>query len=213
MNRIREMRRVTEIRMDKRIRKTRTAIREAFVRLMQKKEYDAITVTDISEEAEINRKTFYAHYETKEALYAQIVEEMFFELFSSFMYEKQAPDGNLNMDLLHADIAEFFGRVERYRQALDTLISGRTMGMAFEIADAVICSELAQIHVLTDVKESVIPAELLVGWIRNFFFTAIDWWLEQTQYTREEAAGIYAKLMRKSMVNIFRYQQMQSVRI
>ena len=58
----------TGAKMDLRIRRTRSAIREAFVALMQNKEYAAITVTDISERAGINRKTFYAHYDSVDDL-------------------------------------------------------------------------------------------------------------------------------------------------
>ena len=196
---------------DPRIRRTKAAIREAFVRLMQKKEYDAITVTDVSEEAQINRKTFYAHYETKEQLFAQILGEMFYDLLSAFMYEKAVPDANLDIDVLSRDIESFFSKIEAYREELDTLIGGRTIEMAFEIADDVIRSTLKKIHVLEGEEEGTIPAALYVSRIKNFFFTSIDWWLEQENRVPGEAAKIYCKLMRMSTVNMFRYQQMQSV--
>ena len=88
----------TGAKMDLRIRRTRSAIREAFVALMQEKEYTAITVTDISEMAGINRKTFYAHYETKEQLLSHLIDEMFSDLLGTLMYEK-TPAKNLAVDL------------------------------------------------------------------------------------------------------------------
>ena len=195
---------------DPRVRRTKAAIREAFVRMMQKKEYDAITVTDISEEAQINRKTFYAHYETKDQLFTQILSEMFHDLFGTFMYEKSVPDANLDMDVLACDIENFFGKVETYRQELDTLIGGRTALLAFEIADEVIRSGMNRIHILDDEADAVIPTALLISRIKNFFFTSIDWWLEQENCTPRAAAKIYGKLMRLSAVNMFRYQRIQS---
>ena len=197
---------MASIKKDPRIRRTQAAIQDAFVRLMQQKEYDAITVTDISEEAQINRKTFYAHYETKEHLYARIMEEMFLDLFSSFMYEKKAPDTALDEIALDADIAGFFGKVERYREMLNTLIAGKTSFMAFEIAEDVIRGKMNLIDAHDSGKDSAPIAEMLVVRIKNFFFTGIDWWLEQTQYTPVEAARIYGSIMQKSMVSIFKYQ-------
>ncbi|MBB6023767.1 AcrR family transcriptional regulator [Paenibacillus sp. JGP012] len=48
--------------LDLRIVKTRKAITESFLELLQIKEYDRITVQDIADRAMINRNTFYLHY-------------------------------------------------------------------------------------------------------------------------------------------------------
>lgn len=42
--------------------RSRKMIREAFLKLLQEKELSKISVTDIVNEADINRSTFYAHY-------------------------------------------------------------------------------------------------------------------------------------------------------
>lgn len=47
---------------DKRIIKTRKAIRIAFSELLSEKDINNITIKDISDRALINRKTFYSHY-------------------------------------------------------------------------------------------------------------------------------------------------------
>ena len=47
---------------DRRIRYTKKAIQEAFLRVKKMKEYNAITVADICREAGISRGTFYAHF-------------------------------------------------------------------------------------------------------------------------------------------------------
>lgn len=43
-------------------RRSRKMIREAFLTLLKTKRESRITVTDIVEQADINRSTFYAHY-------------------------------------------------------------------------------------------------------------------------------------------------------
>lgn len=51
--------------VDLRILKTRKAIKDAFLKLVQTKGYERITIQDIAEEAIINRNTFYLHYADK----------------------------------------------------------------------------------------------------------------------------------------------------
>ena len=53
-----------EIKADRRIIKTKKAIYEALVELMQKKKLNSITVTELAAQADINRKTFYTYYST-----------------------------------------------------------------------------------------------------------------------------------------------------
>ena len=53
---------------DRRIEKTKTAIREAFFSILKENSSAKITVTEIANRANIDRKTFYLHYDSPEAL-------------------------------------------------------------------------------------------------------------------------------------------------
>ena len=44
---------------------------EALLLLLEKKEYDVITVKEICKKAGVNRSTFYLHYNTKDDLLAE----------------------------------------------------------------------------------------------------------------------------------------------
>ena len=61
---------------DKRIRRTKKLLRQALTRLMQQKDFQSITVTDVVREADINRGTFYAHYRDVYDLRERIEAEM-----------------------------------------------------------------------------------------------------------------------------------------
>ena len=50
--------------MDLRVQRTRMNIRDAFIELRSRKPIEKITVKELAERAEINKTTFYAHYET-----------------------------------------------------------------------------------------------------------------------------------------------------
>lgn len=53
---------------DPRIRRTREQLQQALDILLQKKEFDRISVQDLADEAGVNRATFYDHYPDKFAL-------------------------------------------------------------------------------------------------------------------------------------------------
>lgn len=63
--------------LDPRIRRTRALIQAAFLDLLAEKSFQAITVKDITQRAEINRATFYAHFPDKFALLDATIAQTF----------------------------------------------------------------------------------------------------------------------------------------
>ena len=188
----------TGAKMDLRIRRTRSAIREAFVALMQEKEYTAITVTDISEMAGINRKTFYAHYETKEQLLSHLIDEMFSDLLGTLMYAKTPAKD------LAADLTAFFEKIDGYRKAIDALITPQTSVFAFSIVDDVIRRRLESVQMPQSLT-TPIQQEIYVSRVKNFFFTGLDWWMEQTELAPAQAAHVYESMMRTCLASVLGY--------
>lgn len=66
---------------DARVRRTRDALGDALVALMQEKPFDTITVQDVLDRADVSRSTFYTHYSDKDDLLMSDAEE-FFEAIS-----------------------------------------------------------------------------------------------------------------------------------
>ena len=60
---------VIEDKIDPRIKRTRMFLEEAFSELLHEKDFQSISVQDITERAGINRATFYAHFPDKFALF------------------------------------------------------------------------------------------------------------------------------------------------
>lgn len=66
--------------VDRRIPKSLEAIKKAFIELMSEKSFDRITIQDISDRANVSRKTIYLHYLDKFDLLDKLIEEHIKEL-------------------------------------------------------------------------------------------------------------------------------------
>jgi AcrR family transcriptional regulator len=74
-------------RPDRRVVRTRTAVREALTELIFEKGYTAVTVTDIIDRANIGRSTFYANFTDKRDVFEDTVDEL-----SGFLSEHRSID-------------------------------------------------------------------------------------------------------------------------
>ncbi|OCA96686.1 TetR/AcrR family transcriptional regulator [Clostridium beijerinckii] len=77
---------------DKRITKSRKLIQDAFLSLANKSPFENITVKDISERANVNRTTFYAHFKDKYDLLDSFISDELMTIISS----RISPDAQLN---------------------------------------------------------------------------------------------------------------------
>lgn len=101
------------IKADRRIIKTKKAIYEALVELMQKKKLNSITVTELAAHADINRKTFYTYYSTVNDVLDEGINELITSLKDLLcamsedynMFSPQTLFAFLNTIMSDADIA------------------------------------------------------------------------------------------------------------
>lgn len=66
--------------MDRRVKRTKSAIKNALERLLCDKSSSKITVTDIAKAANIDRKTFYLHFDSTESVMEELLEDNLTEL-------------------------------------------------------------------------------------------------------------------------------------
>jgi AcrR family transcriptional regulator len=65
---------------DRRIRRTRASISDAFVRLMFSRRYDMIRTADVITEAGVGRSTFYEHFRNKDDVLVAVIDPLFIPL-------------------------------------------------------------------------------------------------------------------------------------
>jgi len=66
--------------VDRRIRRTQRSLANAFIALALEKEYEEITIQEITDRADIGYRTFFRHYSDKEELLRSVLGEMLEEL-------------------------------------------------------------------------------------------------------------------------------------
>jgi AcrR family transcriptional regulator len=95
--------------MDRRVVRTRRSILQAAREIMREKGFDAMTVQDIADRANVNRGTFYAHFADK----YELVERMIREEFRQHLDERVPPDarwGEETLQRLISAVMDFFAR-------------------------------------------------------------------------------------------------------
>lgn len=90
---------------DRRVRKTKRALRECLAELMLDKELRNITVRELTDKADIHRATFYIHYKDIYDLYNQIQDAVIHEL-NEVVFENSLSHPNDYYELLFDYIVE-----------------------------------------------------------------------------------------------------------
>jgi len=84
---------------DRRVKYTKMVLRESLLGLLQEKPINRISVTELCQNADVNRGTFYAHYTEPMDLLKQIEDELFDEIRSCFeeTAEKSLDETNISL--------------------------------------------------------------------------------------------------------------------
>ena len=168
--------------MDRRQQKTRRAIFTAFQTLLEIKPYDRITVQEILDTADVGRSTFYAHFETKEALLDAFCGDAFFHLFGEnacdFTGDGEGLVGKLTHILWHI-------REERRRLSAILRSDGRDIFFAYfkEHLNALFETEL---EIAAD-----LPREYRLRMLTAGFVETVAWWAEGKYREEPETVADY----------------------
>lgn len=85
---------------DRRVVRTKRAIREAFFALAERQDYRKITIAALAREADIDRKTFYLHYPSIDALLDEIARDQGETLIATCRDAMLAGDGHIDVRAL-----------------------------------------------------------------------------------------------------------------
>lgn len=104
---------------DRRVRKTRTLLLNGLVQLMKEKDIKDISVKELSDLVDINRGTFYLHYNDIYDMVNKIEEELFVE-FNSILDRDMPRD--TQPDFPNATLVDIFTFLERHRELAQAML-------------------------------------------------------------------------------------------
>ena len=124
---------------DRRVRRTKTRLRQALTQLLAEKDLRSITVRELTDRADVNRGTFYAHYKDIYDMLEQYENQLFDSLVVLLSgYTPQQLQGDLSPLL-----ERVFLFVEDNRDLIPVLLSGQAKDPFFQRLYAVIRDKCA----------------------------------------------------------------------
>jgi AcrR family transcriptional regulator len=175
----RERGRETKRSIDRRVARTRTTLHHALISLILEKGYDAITIEQICEAANIGRSTFYAHYTSKDDLHRRGIENL-----RKVLAEQRTGD------LAGAGVAEgcslsfsrtFFEHAQGRTDLFRALAGSRGGALALATIRQIISDAVRDEFSATAGRNSTdaMPRELIVQYLVGAFMAVLTWWLDK----------------------------------
>ncbi len=113
-------------RIDPRKRRTRQALQNALLTLLQEQDLETITVQNITDCAGLNRATFYLHYQDKYDLAEHIIKSIL-EDIQKIHIPRRNPQPDL--DALQRPFIELFKHVQNHAAFYQAMFSARSGGV------------------------------------------------------------------------------------
>lgn len=185
---------------DRRIIRTKEAIRQAMISLIEEKGFDALTVKDITTRANINRGTFYLHYKDKFDLLDQTLKEITQDL-KNLSLEITAPSSDelVNTTMISAMILKLFKYFNANAPLMKALFSikGKGINSLQNAIKQMIWQNIFEkdnpLHLKQ--KDLLVPKEYFISYIISAHIGVIQEWLEkEVRETPEEMAEILINL-------------------
>lgn len=175
--------------VDRRVVRTRRALGDALMRLLQERSLESITVQDVLDAAGVGRATFYGHFRGKQDL-----------LLSHFESVMAWMDARLRLDPPEsrrvAPVAEIFAHAAHAREPIAALAASGQLDAVWDLGrshlDAMIAGRLALLAPGEPKERLAIASRFCTGALAEL----LRWWLwRPDRPTPEEMDAIYHEMV------------------
>jgi len=160
-------------RPDRRVGRTRKALKEALTDLILEKGYEAVTVQDVIDRADIGRSTFYAHFVDKDDLLMAILADLEVPGPDTTRWTPDDPAFGWTLELFR-----HFGSGKRLFKAV---ASGQSGALArretTERLETLARAELSRLKAARTLD--AFRLEMLVRFLVGTFIGFMDWWMRE----------------------------------
>ena len=192
---------------DRRVKKKRELLQKALIELISERSYDAITVQDIVDRANVGRTTFYLHYNSKEELFVSCHEAIVskFRIGALHPLSKEeilsptAPPG-LTMAYKH---------LEEARPLLYSIFKGKDgLLILRRVRDSNAQEIEANLRSIFGEPNSSVPLDVLANYLAGSQIALMQWWLEKRQrHSLEKLVQTFHRLQRAVILEAFGLQE------
>ncbi len=153
---------------DKRIKYTKMFLKEALIELMHEKPADQISITELCNKADINRNTFYSHFNTVHDVLIMMENDLEEELLNG-----------MNLQLHSKEvICELFENINKYGSTYRLLLSANGdfgfMENLFNKIEKIVISEFIKDHIILDDEKM----EMLFGFLFFGSMSIVKKWID-----------------------------------
>lgn len=179
--------------------KTKKLIQTAFIEVLEKKPFESITISDITNRANINRGTFYLHYLDKFDLLDQMEQQLFLDLWNHLDELQSRYLTTLTFEAEHEQLAStLFSFIEMHVPILKILLSdhGRA-GFHIRLRNAF--SEKVRFNLEQHASfyaNLKVPKEYFIAFITSAFLGLIEQWIQNDlDKTPEEMTSLFIDII------------------
>ena len=176
--------------MDSRKKRSRAAIRAAFLELLAEKDYGKITVDAVLTRAGVGRATFYAQFKGKDDLVTDFVADTF-----DGLRRLEPTSGSSGSDELLTQVTQVFAKTLSRGPAVRALVSGSgSRVFTDELRHAVVAHAGRVVPDCPNGLAAQIDRSFLLHHIAATFVGAVQWWAwHGFSATPEELAANYLR--------------------
>lgn len=190
--------------IDRRVQRTRQALRSALLELIREKSYDAISVEEITQRANLGRATFYLHYKDKEDLLVDEFSELANERartlseipFSDWLPDLENPERTIENKPTEPFLM-VFQHVANHADIYRILLQNEKSDRIFERIRKIVAQSITEFMQNKIENDPIpilfeVPIELLSAYFSGALLSCVDWWLEQGEtYSPEEMTRMF----------------------
>ena len=177
--------------VDRRIERTRQLLQEALIAVILEKGFEATTVQDVIDRANVGRSTFYAHFQDKEDLLLSGFEHLWAE------FEKHLTAASANNEGPWGLSLSMFQHAESQRRLYKAMAGKQGGNIALMYIQKYLSAYLAE-HLKEQLKKHKkgFPPEILSYHITSSFISLLTWWLDtDSTYSAEQMNDFYRQLV------------------
>jgi len=163
---------------DRRVERTRELLQKALIELIGKSGYDAITIQDIVDRANVGRTTFYLHYNSKDELFMSCHEAIVREFHIGLLHPLSREE--LLSPEAPAEMTSSYQHLEEGRALLYPIFQGKDSALILRQIRERSAREIeANLRDIFEEAESAIPLDMLSNYLAGAQITLMQWWLEK----------------------------------